>query len=155
MMSATKQLSCVALLAVSAIGAGVGNASQQPPTGSKSLTEIVTAFEGTGCQIVEVSFDEGRWELEGYRNGMAYELEVNPETGLLMSMRRDDIDSLPPTGAKTLSQILAEVTKSGCTKIVSAELEHGYWEVEAYRDLAKRELHLDPISGAILTEHAD
>ncbi len=155
MMSGMKQLSGLALLAVSAIGVSVGSASQKPPVGTKGLTEIVTRFEAVGCQIVEASFDKGRWELEGYRSDLAFELAVDRDSERLVSIRQDDGDPPPPAGAKPLSQILNEVTRSGCTQIVGAELKHGQWKVEAYRELSRRELQVDAISGAILTEQAD
>jgi len=127
----------------------------RPQAGTISLKEIVTTLEADGYQFVNASFDERRWELEGYRNSFAYELWVDRETGRLLSARRGDAAPLPPAGAKPLSHILATVEKSGCTQITSAELEQDHWVVEACRDLAKRELHVDLMTGEILRERAD
>lgn len=155
MIPGTKQWTCLALLAFSVVGAGFGDARQKPQADIKSLAEIVTRFEAVGCQIVDASFDKGRWQLEGYRNDLSFELAVDRETGLLKSMRQDLVNPPPPAGAKPLSQILANVQKAGWTQIVSVELDHGRWDVDAYRDLTRRELRLDAISGTIVVERAD
>lgn len=155
MIPGTKHWTCLALLAFSAVGAGFADTPSTPQADIKGLAEIVTRFEAVGCQIVDASFDKGRWQLEGYRNDLSFELAVDRETGLLKSMRHDLVNPPPPVGAKPLSQILANVQKAGWTRIVRVELDHGHWDVESYRNLARHELHLDAVSGAILTEPAD
>lgn len=155
MMPGKKQLCGLALLAISAVGAGFGDTMPTPQADIKGLTEIVTRFEAVGCQIVDASFDKGRWQLEGYRNDLSFELAVDRETGLLKSMRQDLVNPPPPPGAKPLSQILTAVQKAGWTRIASVELDHGQWDVAAYHNLARRELHLDAISGAIVAARTD
>jgi len=152
MMPRTKQLSCLALLAISALGAGIVNAAPKPSAGIKGLAEIVTRFEAVGCQIVDVSFDKDHWQLKGYRNDLSFVLAVDRETGLLESMRQDTTAPLPPAGTKALSQVLAAVEKAGWTQIVRVKLKHRQWEVEADRGLAQQALLVDAIGGTIVTE---
>lgn len=155
MIAGTKQWTCLALLTFSAIGAGFGDTTPTPQADIKGLVAIVTRLEAVGCQIVDASFVKGRWQLEGYRDDLSFELAVDRETGLLKSMRHDSVNPPPPAGAKPLSQILAVVQKAGWTQIVSVELDHGRWDVDAYRDLTRRELRLDAISGTIVAERTD
>ena len=155
MLKVSKLLSLGLALAVLPIGAGVGNASQKPPSSAKALTKVVAALEKDGYQIVEASFDDGRWELEGYREENSYEIWVDPDTGKVLSTHRDDADPLPPAGVQTLSKILEAVEQAGYAPITSAEFERGRWEIEAYHDLAKRELQVDAKNGKVLSDRAD
>jgi uncharacterized membrane protein YkoI len=37
-----------------------------------------------------VEFDDGRWEIEAYRQGRKFELKVDPHSGSVLSERADD-----------------------------------------------------------------
>lgn len=144
----------VVLLATLALAVGAADANQMPPDGSRSLKEIVTGLELDGYRIVEASFDDGRWELDGYRKDESYELHVDPKTGHLLSTERDDADPAPSANALPLSQILELVAQAGYGPIVDAEFEHGRWEIEAYHERARRELRVDAMTGKILSSVA-
>ena len=61
----------------------------------------------------------------------------------------------PPTDAKPLSEIVLSLEKQGYTPIVKIEVDHERWEIEAYKEGHKRELKVDPRSGAIISDRPD
>ncbi|THF64988.1 PepSY domain-containing protein [Pseudothauera nasutitermitis] len=66
-------------------------AADRPPADARPLSEIVAALERQGYgPIVEVDFDDGRWEIEAYRQGRKFDLRVDPHSGALLSERADD-----------------------------------------------------------------
>ncbi len=67
------------------------SAAGQPPADARPLSEIVAALERQGYgPIVDVEFDDGRWEVEAYRQGRKFELKVDPHSGSVLSERPDD-----------------------------------------------------------------
>ncbi|TLM73949.1 PepSY domain-containing protein [Microbulbifer harenosus] len=66
-------------------------------------------------------------------------------------------DEMPPPGAMALSMLITKLEQQGYTPVVDVSLEHGRWEVEAYKEGKKFDLKLDPNSGEILqmTEDRD
>jgi hypothetical protein len=78
----------VAVLA--AIAAQAVMARDLPPSDARPLSEIVGGLESKGYNpVVEIDFDDGRWEVEAYRDRTRYELRVDPRTGEVLSERRD------------------------------------------------------------------
>ena len=76
---------------VLAFASGVALAGDRPPEGSKPLSEIVLKLEQAGYgPFEEVEFDDGRWEIDVYRNGEKRELHVDPETGEITRDKKDD-----------------------------------------------------------------
>ena len=61
----------------------------------------------------------------------------------------------PPTDAKPLSEIVLSLEKQGYTPIVEIEFDDERWEIEAYKEGQKRELKVDPRSGAIISDRPD
>jgi hypothetical protein len=57
-----------------------------PPEGSLPLSEIVASIEMAGhTAITEVEFEDGVWEVDFMVGGEAYELEIDPMTGEVLS----------------------------------------------------------------------
>jgi uncharacterized membrane protein YkoI len=132
-----------------------GQAEPRPAGTAKTLLEIVTALEKTYDPIVEVSFDDGAWEVEAFKGDVAYELAVDPVSGAVVSEFRDFGEVKPPAGSQRLSKIISQLTQSGYSEINEISFERINWEVEAVRDNQKRELHIDPKSGAIASDRVD
>jgi hypothetical protein len=66
-------------------------AAEHLPADARPLSEIVAALERQGYgPIIEVEFDDGRWEIEAYRQGRKFELKVDPHSGSVLSERADD-----------------------------------------------------------------
>lgn len=121
-----------------------------------SLAEIVSKLEKLGYgPIVEASLDDGSWEVELYKDDLAYELLVDPLTGEVLSEHRDDADLPPGVDAKSLSSILKLLEKAGYRSVVEVSYERRHWEIEAYRGGAKRELRVDPKTGEVLSDRID
>lgn len=81
---------CVTSLALLA-GASVASAGERPPANSKTLAQIAAAVEQAGYgPLVEVSFDDGRWEVEAYQGDTKYELRVDPTSAEIQSKRVED-----------------------------------------------------------------
>ena len=64
------------------------------PTRPLHLCQIVTGIERKGYDpIVELEYEDDVWEVEAYRYGQLYELEVNPFSGKILSAKLDDDES--------------------------------------------------------------
>lgn len=63
-----------------------------PPVATdKPLSEILGIVASAGLtHVVDVSFENREWEVEGYRDGVKRELLVEPQTGRILSDRIDD-----------------------------------------------------------------
>jgi uncharacterized membrane protein YkoI len=131
--------------------------SAQPPAGDgyKSLLEVVRKLEKTYSPIVEASFDDGAWEVEAFKGDTAYELTVDPRSGKVLSEFRDFGEAKPPAGSMALSEIIRSLAEADYTDIDEISFERRNWEVEALRDGQKRELHVDPQTGAIASDRVD
>jgi hypothetical protein len=154
-MSYLSKKLAVMVLSVATLGVAAGAAASRPPANSKPLEEIAAALEQSEYVIVEASFDDGLWEVDAYKGDTPYELHLDPATGKVLATHPDDTDPLASAGAMKLSAVLKEVSKSGYAPIVSADFEHGQWEVEAYKNGAKRELQVEPQHGKIVSDRAD
>lgn len=130
--------------------------ADQPSPDMKPIAEIVEQLEGKGYgPFIEVSFDDGRWEVETYKNDAPYELSVDPRTGNVLSEHRDDAEPRPPRDAQSLSRILHGLVNAGYTNIDDVAFERRYWEVECLRKDGKREIHVNPTTGEIISDRLD
>ena len=131
-------------------------ADEQPPADGKSLLEVIDSVESNGYRpIVEISFDDGVWEVEAYKDDTAFEIAVDPSTGEIVSTHRDDGDTKPPTGSMTLSKIVRSLEKAGYENLNDISFERKSWEVEATRDNQKRELRVDAKDGRVISDRVD
>lgn len=144
--------------AVAAIAAGWMSLApaDYPAANAKPIVEIVEQLEKQGYgPFSELDFDDGYWEIEVYKNDTAYELLIDAQSGEILSEHRDDPEPRPPRDAKPLSQILRSLLDAGYTNIHDVSLERRYWEVEAFRQRSKRELHVHPVTGEIISDRLD
>ncbi len=88
-----KQLSYLSMCAWMVLGATPAVAEDAAPAGGKSICEIVGAVESQGyTQVSEVSFDDGEWKVEAYKDGKRLSLQVDPDSGKIASVGEDDDD---------------------------------------------------------------
>ena len=126
------------------------------PPGAKPLVEILEKLEGGPySSIVDISYDNGYWEVEVQKGKFSYELQIDPRTGEIVAEHRDDDDPVPPKGALALSQVLRRVMEEGYSEFEEVSWENGLWEMEARRAGLKRELRVDPQTGEVLTDRID
>jgi uncharacterized membrane protein YkoI len=59
-----------------------------------------------------------------------------------------------PTG-KALREIVTTLERDGYAPITEVSLDRGRWEIDAYKDGAAIELHVDPASGRVLARHPE
>jgi hypothetical protein len=150
------QFGVMLLVAAMAASPLVGAADDTPPESALPLYEVVKQLESQKYgPIVEASFDDGSWEVEVYKSGVAYELLVNPFTAAVISEHRDDSEAAPPDGSKTLAEIVSAVMDSGYALVSDASFEGKSWEIEARRDGVKRELRVDPNTAEIISDRSD
>lgn len=134
------------------------NAAEPATTASqeKPVIEIVKSLEEADyAPIVDVSYDDGVWEIEAYKGDIAYELSLDPVTGEIISEHRDDADPKPPTNALLLSTILEGIERAGYTDVHEISFEHRTWEAEVRRDGMKREIRVDATTGEIVSDRVD
>ncbi len=130
--------------------------ADRPPEGARPIVEIVEQLEKQGYgPFSELDFDDGNWEVEVYKGDAPYELTVDPRNGKVLAEFRGDAEPRPPRDAQPLSQILRSVLKAGYTDIHDVSFERRYWELEAFRDNGKYEVHVQPATGEILRERRD
>ena len=66
-------------------------AAEMPPQDAKPLSEIVLTLEKQEYSpIVEIEFEEGKWEVKAYKEGVKRKLGVDPISGKIVSDRKDD-----------------------------------------------------------------
>lgn len=64
---------------------------KRPPPGAMALSTVLTKLEQQGyTPIIEVSLDNGRWEIEAYKEGEPVKLEVDPNTSDILSEQPDE-----------------------------------------------------------------
>jgi hypothetical protein len=144
------------LLAAVAVAPATVRSDDVRPADAKTMLEIVQSLEDAGYgPVVDVSFDDGGWEVEAYKGGASVELAVDPTSGDILSEHRDDSEPRPPEGSRKLSEVLTALEKAGHSKFDEASFERRYWEVETHRDNAKYELHVDPKTAEVITERID
>jgi hypothetical protein len=131
-------------------------ADERPPGDARRLWYIVRGVaELRYTPIVEVSFDDGAWEVEAYKDQAAFELLVNPKTGEVVSEHPDDGDPKPPADALLLSKIIEGLEKAGYSDLNDLSFERQSWEAEATHENERRELRVDPISGMVMSDRRD
>lgn len=127
-----------------------------PPTAVKPAVEIVEQLEKMEYgPFIEVSFDDGYWEVEAYKNELPYELVIDGRSGKVLSERRDDAEPRPASDAQPLSKVLQTLIKAGYNNIDEIAFERTYWEIEVWRLSGNRELQVDPKTGEVLSDRLD
>lgn len=61
----------------------------------------------------------------------------------------------PPADAKPLVEIIEALEAQGYAPITEISMDDGVWEVEAYKNDEERELRVNPVTGAILSDRKD
>jgi uncharacterized membrane protein YkoI len=151
-----KLMPCFAAVAVLATASLSVVLADRPKTSARPIAEIVGQLEQQGFgPFVEISFDDGYWEVEVYRNDAPYELTVDGRSGKILSEHRDDAEPRPPHDAQPLSQILRQLTSAGYTDIDEISFERRYWEVESLRNGGKHEIHVHPTTGEVINDRLD
>lgn len=151
--------SIVAATVVVAAVAGVLRAeavAEWPPADAKPIVEIVEQLEAQGYgPFVEISFDDGHWDVEVCKENLQYELAVDARTGKVFAEHRDDADPRPPKDALKLSRILRKLSNSGYANFKDVSFERRAWEIECVRKDTKREIHVDPATGQVISDRLD
>lgn len=126
-----------------------------PPRSSKSLSSILEAVMDAGyTDVTEVSFDDGRWEIECLKGRKSVGLAVNPQSGKVVTEYADEPHPQLPAQGEPLLAIVRRLEKDGYTPIKKVDFEVNGWEVEALHDSTWRELTL-ATDGKILTDQLD
>lgn len=65
-------------------------ANEAPPADAKPLSEVIKGVEDEGYErIYDVSFDDGKWEIDAYKGDQKRDLEVDPHSGDILSDKED------------------------------------------------------------------
>jgi len=126
-----------------------------PPRSGKQLSSILEAVVEAGyTNVTEVSFDDGRWEIECLKGRKSIGLSVDPQSGKVLTEYADEPHPQLPANSEPLVVIVRRLEKSGYAPIKKVDFEVNGWEVEALHDSTWRELTLDT-DGKILTDRLD
>jgi uncharacterized membrane protein YkoI len=144
------------IVAAQEVAAVQGQSTVAQDQKDKSIVEIVRNLEEADyAPIVDVSYDDGVWEVEAYKADIPYELSLDPQTGEVISEHRDDADAKPPAKSLLLSTIIEGIEKAGYTDLDDISFEHRTWEAEVRRNGQKRELRVDPATGEVVSDRVD
>lgn len=72
-----------------ALAPAMAFASDKPPANSKSLASIAQSLQQQGYTLSEVSFDDGLWEAEGYKDNQKLDIRLDAKTGKVISSQPD------------------------------------------------------------------
>ena len=129
---------------------------EPPPEDAMPLAELVRGLEEKRyTPITEISFDDGVWEVEAYKDDRGRELDVDPTSGEVLREHDDDGDRKPPADAMALSELIRKVEDQGYNNLDDISFEGRSWEMEAVRDGKQRELKVDPASGKVTSDRPD
>jgi hypothetical protein len=66
-------------------------ASDMPPKNAKPISEIVRTLQEQGYSpFVDIEFEDGKWRVKAYKEGVKRELKIDPVSGKIVSDRKDD-----------------------------------------------------------------
>lgn len=70
--------------------ASLALANDNPPPDAMPLSEVIKSLEDEGYErISDVSFDDGVWEIDAYKDRQKRDLEVDPHSGDILSDKED------------------------------------------------------------------
>lgn len=65
------------------------------------------------------------------------------------------VGATPPKSAKPLSEVLKKVEGQGYTALTEASYDDGVWEIEAIHDNKPVEIHVNPKTAKVVSEHPE
>ncbi|MCQ3830896.1 PepSY domain-containing protein [Microbulbifer elongatus] len=91
MKNVKNSLLAVTLSGIAAVAAAQSHAKDEmPPPGAMALSSLLTKLEQQGyTPVVDVSLERGRWEVEAYKEGRKWDLEVDPNSGEILEVKED------------------------------------------------------------------
>lgn len=117
------------------------------------LSDILTRVQQSGLtDVVEADYDDGIWEIEGFRNGAGVEIHVHPVTGKVLSEHPENIEFRPQAGQKTALEIVTALEKSEEERIEEIDWERDHWEVEVKGPKGERKISVDATSGKVVSQ---
>ncbi|MCA0901137.1 PepSY domain-containing protein [Microbulbifer agarilyticus] len=92
MKNVKNSLLAVTLGGIAAVAAAQDDTKdKKPPPGAMALSMVLTKLEQQGyTPVVEVTLEQGRWEIEAYKEGKKWDLEVDPNSGEILEMKEDN-----------------------------------------------------------------
>ncbi len=85
-----------------------------------------------------------------YKSAAAIALTVS-----LFSLPVTADDDKLPKGALPLSEVVKSLEDKGYSQILEASIDDGVWEVEVLKNGKKRELKVNPVTKAIISDRPD
>jgi len=144
-----------AIVLAAAIGS-VAIAAEILPAKALPLSTILETLEKGGLTgITDVDYDDGVWEVEGFRGTNAVEAHVDPLTGKVLYEKPEHITSRLPSNAKPASAIAKQLEAAGYAPIMEMDWEVNVWEIEAINAQGRRKLHVAPDTGKVLSDRLD
>ncbi len=133
---------------------GGATGTAPPETGEAlPLSQIVRILEFQGyTAIAEVESEGEYWEIEAFKDGERFKLNVDPVDGHIL-------EAEAPSYPMPLSEVLAGLAELGYGPVVDVDLETGgdeapvpVWEIEIYKGGHAVLLWVDTSTGDILSE---
>ncbi|WP_323847176.1 PepSY domain-containing protein [Microbulbifer magnicolonia] len=85
-----RSIKSLLLAAAAAVALQPALADEKPPPGAMALSAVLIKLEQQGyTPITDVSLEKGRWEVEAYKGGEKRDLQVDPNSGDVLSDKPD------------------------------------------------------------------
>jgi len=132
---------------------GEGEAASSDTAEAAPLSTIVRILEFQGyTAIAEVESKDEHWEVEAFKDGERFKLNVDPVNGKILPVAA-------PSYRMPLSEVLTGLGKQGYGPVVKVDLEERedeepsqVWEIEIYKGGHAVFLTVDTSTGEILAE---
>jgi hypothetical protein len=114
------------------------------------LSEVLAAAEQRGVtDISDVSFDDGVWEIEGYRDGKAVEVHLHPHFLSVLAEHPEEPQSRPYRSLRA-SEIAKKLEEAGYGQISELEWEQTHWVAEVMTPRGEQELPIAADTGKVI-----
>ncbi|MGC4004817.1 MAG: PepSY domain-containing protein [Pirellulales bacterium] len=101
------------------------------PSSAKPLSAVLDAVATAGYDApTEITYDDGRWEVEVLKAGKPLGLVVDPATAVIVREHADEPHPALPADAIGLRTIVGRLEKEGYVP-TKVEFETTGWEIEA------------------------
>jgi len=145
----------IGMMGVPAVVGGLLAVADVPPTDVQPLSKVLATLEKEGLSpIVEASFDDGVWEVEGYRGDKPVEVHVDPKSLSIVSEHPESIQERPLKNSQPASAIARQLEQRRYEPILEIDWDHVDWEVEAMHEGRERDLRVS-VTGEITSDRAD
>lgn len=130
---------------------------QIPSGDAKKIYQVIDYLEEQGiAQLLRIQFDDWIWKATALKGNKKTVYYMSPESLVVFRKKQEyDLDPTPPSGGKSIREILKVVHNSGYRNIRFIAFENLVWKVKTWsKTSTEKKFIIEPMSGAILYKNA-